>query len=181
MSDRGFQRIKSTYNPVYFPKQKNHLLVIGINKYKSENFRNLNNAVKDAETIRDLLLNHFQFKIENTKSLFDENATREKIIDVLDIYHNKLSSEENLVIYFAGHGAKNKIGDVGYLIPSDAEKKISNYVSSSDIRDIIRGINAQHIYLIIDSCFSGSVIDRNTRPQPNVIENLPFKKSPYFW
>ena len=53
-------------------------LIIGIDKY--ENVRDLNYAVKDAESIQDILVNKFDFPKGNIKLLINEGATKQNII-----------------------------------------------------------------------------------------------------
>ena len=50
-----------------------YALIIGIDKY--ENVQPLNYAVKDAETIQDILVNTFDFPKDNVRLLKDEEAT----------------------------------------------------------------------------------------------------------
>ena len=47
-----------------------YALIIGIDKY--ENVQNLNYAVKDAETIQDILVNTFDFPKDNVRLLKNE-------------------------------------------------------------------------------------------------------------
>ena len=58
-----------------------YALIIGIDKY--HNVQNLNYAVKDAESIQDILVNTFDFPKDNVKLLTNENATKQSIIQVL--------------------------------------------------------------------------------------------------
>ena len=52
-------------------------LIVGIDKY--DNIDNLDYAVEDAKSIRDLLINNFQFKKENIIFLLNEEAKYMKI------------------------------------------------------------------------------------------------------
>ena len=56
-------------------------LIIGIDKH--ENARDLNYAVKDAESIQDILVNIFNFPKSNITLLKNEDATKQSIIQVL--------------------------------------------------------------------------------------------------
>ena len=53
-------------------------LIIGIDKY--EKVRDLNYAVKDAESIEDILVNTFDFPSENITLLKNADATKQNII-----------------------------------------------------------------------------------------------------
>ena len=158
-TNKGFVR-----NPVAGPLKplgKNYLFVIGIDQY--QHIRKLNNAVRDAKTIHDLLLTRYQFssKEDTTICLFDQDATRENILEQLEAFESLITKDDNLLIYFSGHGTMNERKTKGYWIPVEAQQKRSQYISNSDIRDRLEEINAHHIYLIIDSCFSGSFVHRS--------------------
>ena len=53
-------------------------LIIGIDKYES--VQKLNYAVKDAQTMQDILLNTFAFPSENITLLIDEKANKQSIL-----------------------------------------------------------------------------------------------------
>ncbi|MEO1808271.1 MAG: caspase family protein, partial [Bacteroidota bacterium] len=136
----------------------NYLLSIGINEYAQDAIPNLNNARLDAETFSKILTEKYLFESSNTTLLLDKDATREKIIDHLEAYEEKLTEQDNLIIFFSGHGEMKRGGKYGFWVPHDAEKKPSKYVSNERIKGIIDGIKAHHIYLIVDACFSGTMI-----------------------
>ena len=55
-----------------------YALIIGIDKY--ENVQPLNYAVKDAESIQDILVNTFNFSESNIKLLKNQEATKQNIL-----------------------------------------------------------------------------------------------------
>jgi uncharacterized caspase-like protein len=59
------------------PARTNWLLVIGIDDY--EHCGNLNNAVRDAKALSDLLLDAYSFEEDKVITLFDQQATRAAI------------------------------------------------------------------------------------------------------
>jgi uncharacterized caspase-like protein len=97
---------------------RNHLLVIGIDDY--DHWSKLNNAVRDAKAFRDLLLDSYGFAEERTLTLFDAEAKKAHIIAALRAYEKQgaqaLTAEDNLLIYFAGHGTMNPNKSTGYWI-----------------------------------------------------------------
>ena len=128
-----------------------HALIIGNNDYK--NLRNLKTAVFDAETIEKILRDNFGFK---TKLL--KNGTRSEILDNLYQYRKTLSEDDNLLIYYAGHGYLDEEINKGYWQPVDADPdRKSNWISNADVVDELRAIKAKHILLVADSCFAGSL------------------------
>lgn len=143
-------------------KAKNHLLVIGINEYK--NWRPLYNAVNDANAIAGTLSGLYNFNFSDATILLDSQATKNNIYTTLRSYAEKVGPNDNLMIYFSGHGYFDKVLNEGYWIPVDAQKNAAgDFLSNSDILKIIRSINSQHTLLIADACFSGSMFNESSR------------------
>lgn len=138
-----------------------YFLGIGINTYKD--FTPLNNAVKDVKDIGQLLTTTFGFskKAPFYKLLVNKNATRRNIIRQLNQLAKSVEPIDRVLIYYSGHGYLDEQTNLGYWIPVDAEQEfIGDYVTNSDVRDIIKAMNCRHILLISDSCFSGSLLTR---------------------
>lgn len=153
----------------------NYLLVIGINKYK--HFPELNNAVRDSMTIKDILLERYEFKASNLFELYDEQATRKNILNTLEKLEDLITKDDNLLIFFSGHGTMNTRKNKGFWVPVEAQRNQADYIANSRIRDQLENIQAHHIYLLVDSCFSGSIVMRsdefvkrvNTMPSRRVL------------
>ena len=63
------------------------------------------------------------------------------------------------MIYYAGHGQLEKKQKRGYWLPTDAgATQDSKWISNLNIKDLIGASDAKHILLIVDSCFSGSLM-----------------------
>ncbi len=136
-----------------------HALVIGINAYR--HLPRLDTAIGDAKAVGELLKNEYGFEV---KLLAD--ATRADIVDVLDDYRAKLQTEDNLVIYYAGHGWLDAEADKGFWLPVDAkEASRTQWVSNDTVRDALRALKAKHVLVIADSCFSGT-LTRGLPTQP---------------
>ncbi len=142
-------------------KRKSWFFGIGIDDYVE--FPKLQNAVRDVDTVLDLMLEHYDVEMDTTIMLLNEEATEENIIDKFDFLATNLGPEDKLMIYYSGHGHLNTNTELGYWIPVDAKKgKSSRYVLNSTIRDYIKAIDAKHVLLISDSCFSGSLLTRSS-------------------
>ena len=158
-------------------KGTNYFFGIGINTY--ENFNKLFNARKDVEDIANVLIENYYFERKNVLLLSDQQATKENIIDELDDLGKKLKPDDRLLIYYSGHGHLE--GKRGFWIPVNAIRdKVSSYISSADVRDIIQSINARHILLISDSCFSASLLVRDTTRDINATL-LDWERNPSRW
>src|SRR5690606_34314396 len=82
-----------------------------------------------------------------------------------------IQEHETIIIYFSGHGEINYKTKNGYWVPHDSDGSISTLISNSEIIDLIQAIDAKHILLISDSCFSGTFITR-TRAGIKYEENI---------
>ncbi|MBW2491921.1 MAG: caspase family protein, partial [Deltaproteobacteria bacterium] len=108
------------------------------------------------------------------------NASRSDILLSLINLRNILSDQDNLVIYYAGHGWLDKEADEGYWLPTDAEKNnMINWISNSSITTTLRAIRAKHVLIVADSCYSGKLargihaVDRS----PGYISRLSQKRA----
>lgn len=139
-------------------KGKYYALLIANNEYKHPDVYNLQNPVRDAEALYNVLSSKYLFDSENISFL--KNSTREEIINSLDKLSNKLTDEDNLLVFYAGHGWWDKDANIGYWLPSDADKTSkARWVRNSTIRDYLKEIDSKHTLLITDACFSGSIFN----------------------
>jgi ankyrin repeat protein len=126
-------------------------LVIGINNYQS--LPKLKTAINDANAVADLLKNGYSFSIDLLT-----DATRSDILLALSKLRKKLTRRDNLLIYYAGHGWLDVEADEGYWLPLDAEPNNDiNWVSNSSITAKLKAIEAKHVLIVSDSCYSGKL------------------------
>ena len=138
----------------------NYLLAIGINTY--QHITPLTNCVRDTKDFVEILTSDYGFDPDHVVELYDEAATRNQILEAFESLSDTLTEHDNLLIYFAGHGYYKESNSIGCLVPVDAEMgSIWTLIYNSVIRDYIKGIPAHHIFLIVDSCFSGDLILRS--------------------
>lgn len=142
---------------------RNFLIAIGIDAYQDETIPNLRNAEHDATQMTEVLTKRYEFDKNNTRILLNEKATRENIMEELDGLSDQITDEDNLLFYFSGHGYFRKKGThgIGYLVPSDAKTgHYSTLLPNSTLLDYLSLIDAKHILLVVDSCYSGSLITK---------------------
>jgi hypothetical protein len=154
------------YNPA---NAKNFLMVIGINNYQY--WPKLNNAIKDASDVASTLIGKYNFEFDNIIMLKDEQATRNNIYNSMRGLIEKLTPQDNLLIYYSGHGYFDQLLNEGYWVPVEAHTNSNgDYISNSEILKIINNINSQHTFLIADACFSGSLFSESTRGYSENVE-----------
>ncbi len=76
-------------------------LIIGINSYQGY-WHPLTNAVSDARGLAETLRRDYYF--DEITTLLDKEATRKNIIQKFEWIINNSSSDDNILIFYAGHG-----------------------------------------------------------------------------
>lgn len=142
-------------NKEYVKQIKYYGLIIGVSEYDDQRL-NLDNPVIDATQLRDILTDKYLFDSTNTQLLL--NPTRQSIIKELYRLRKIIGPDDNLLIFYAGHGFWDNDVKQGYWWARDAEPgDPSSWLSNSDLREQIRGIKSAHTLLISDACFSGGI------------------------
>jgi len=156
-------------------------LIIAVNEYADEQINNLNEPVNDAMELGQVLMNGYNFEEKNI--FFLKNPTRTKIIDAFDYLDKSLSKDDNLLVFYAGHGYWDQEAKRGYWFPSDAKASSSaNWIRNTTIRDYIGSLKTKHTLLIADACFSGGIFKtrkafRNAPDAINKLYELPSRKA----
>ncbi|MDX1939067.1 MAG: SUMF1/EgtB/PvdO family nonheme iron enzyme [Saprospiraceae bacterium] len=151
----GFKQDKTT--PQKPTIGKNYLLAIAVDEY--EHFQKLSNCVKDANDIINVLQERYTFEDAHITKLFNPDATIKNIYAALRELQRKITENDNLLLLFSGHGFYDKDTRTGHLVPFGAEwDELYQYISNENLRSLIGAINSRHTFLIVDSCFSGSLI-----------------------
>lgn len=128
-----------------------YAIVIGIDRYR--HLPVLETARFDAQAVAAVLRDKYDFEV---KLLLD--PAREQVIESLDEARERLTENDNLLIYFAGHGWLDKEAEQGFWLPIDARaERRSQWISNDTIRDFARALKAKHMLVISDSCFSGTL------------------------
>jgi hypothetical protein len=139
-------------------------LIIGIDEYSGE-WPALRNAVNDAKGVAELLSSKYTFT--SLKTLYNKEATRDNILAEFERLLSSVKSNDNVLIYYSGHGEYIENMDKGFWVPVDASgKTISKYISNEDIRSFLTGIPSKHTLLVTDACFSGDIFRGKTMTIP---------------
>ena len=128
-----------------------HALVIGNVTYK--HWPSLKTAEADARRTAELLQQRYGFK---TRLLI--NATRYDVLQALNELRNELTEEDNLLIYYAGHGYLDEKITRAYWIPVDgALDSNADWITTVAITDLVGAISAKHVLIVADSCYAGAL------------------------
>lgn len=145
---------------------KSWAVVIGINDYKA--WPKLQYAVNDAKSVAEHLSSKLGFGKENIIALYDQDATSERITEVLGYQladPKRVGENDRVFVFYAGHGATRDMPNgksLGYIIPvdADAEKYQNRAISMTQLNDFSALIPAKHVYFVMDSCYSGLALTR---------------------
>ena len=107
----------------------------------------------DAKAVAAMLEQDYGFTVS---LLFD--ATEEAVIGEMNRMRRSLTPQDNLLIYYAGHGWYDEEADRGYWLPVDAAAdNQSSWISNADITDMLKAMKEKHVLVVADSCFSGTL------------------------
>lgn len=128
-----------------------HALIIGNNDYQF--LPDLASPVNDATELAAILERRYGFK---TTVLL--NATRYEILSALNELREKLTTRDNLLLYFAGHGELDEVNQRGHWLPVDAERhSTANWIPTTAVTDILNIMRARQILVVVDSCYAGAL------------------------
>ena len=128
-----------------------HALVIGNNDYRL--IRPLRTAVNDAREVARVLDEQYGFAV--TLLL---NANRYEMLSALNALRARLTEDDNLLVYYAGHGQLDRINQRGHWLPVDAEPESpANWISNISVTDILNAMGVQQLLVVADSCYSGAM------------------------
>ncbi|MBB6005653.1 caspase family protein [Arcicella rosea] len=152
---------------------KYYALIIGVSDYDDKNITKLDSLpIYDARNLKNILQNDYTFS--NNYIITLENPTRREIIIELDNLSKRVTPDDCILIFYAGHGYFDKETEIGYWFPKDAEiDNSSNWLYNDQLISSIKKIKSKHTLLISDACFSGSIFKNRdvkiTSNEPNVI------------
>lgn len=133
-----------------------YALIIAVQDYQDKSVNSLDYPIQDATRVRDILRKTYTF--EDGNIIFLKNPDRATIINKLDELAQRITEEDNLLIFYAGHGYWDDKLKQGFWLPSNARSSSrSEWLSNGNVRDYLLGIKARHTLLIADACFSGSI------------------------
>jgi len=147
--------------PASRPTGKDYALFFANETYdNSGSWKTLPGLVKEVEAIAGDLhdLYGFETKVLKNKSLAEIDA------ELAAWRARSFGPDDQLFVYFSGHGQFVEDRKQGYFIPRDgkgSEGSIYNrqWLPYLDLRRLVSGIGCPHILLALDACFSGTADD----------------------
>ena len=134
--------------------RKDYALIFVTDKY--DNWGDLVNPVYDGTTIESILKEKYGFEVEIV-----QDATNDEVLSKLYDYNTKqFNVQDQLFIFFAGHGYFDETLGEGYVVASNSlmdDKAKTSYIPHTVLRQRIDNIKCEHIFLTMDVCFGGTI------------------------
>lgn len=131
-------------------------LLVGVDVY--EHHADLANPVSDVDAIEAELRDVYRARVTTLR-----NPSRREFLTALHAQADETyRPNDQLLVYFAGHGWFDERLRRGFLALSDSEPLADDplrdtLVSHEDVRTILERLDCEHVLLVLDSCFSGTV------------------------
>lgn len=130
-----------------------HALVIGVQHYIS--YDPLKTPIDDARAIADVLEKRYGFE---TTTLLDADFST--IVGGIVDLSTRVGADDNVLIYFAGHGVLNA-AQRGFWLPLDAQQsERAPALPTETLAEFLAMFKARSVLVIADSCF-GSALSSN--------------------
>ncbi len=148
--------------PVIAAPARKLALIIANDVYENAAFPALKTPLADAEAIAAVLRQRFGFATEmdggqGRFDLFLRNATKAQVQEMLFQLRRRLTAEDQLLIYYAGHGENDP--DLGaYWVPVDGQPDADfSWIDANEITRELKRMNAASVLVISDSCYAGGL------------------------
>jgi Caspase domain len=133
--------------------RKDYVLLFATDQY--DNWSDLVNPINDAQSLAKVLNEKYGFQTEVV-----QNPTQDEVFNKLHDYaERKFKPQDQLMIFFAGHGYFDETFGEGFVVAKNSlenDKAKSTYISHNRLRGIIQNIPCEHIFLAMDVCFGGT-------------------------
>jgi hypothetical protein len=138
-------------------------VVVGISDYRADGL-DLRYADRDAEGIRDFLIEKGGFRPDRVRFLSNQNATYQGIRTALFSFLAATQPDDLVMIFLAGHGVQDSINpDNFFFLAHDSEVGDlgGTAIPMWDLGNVMDyTIRSQRILVFADTCHSGAALDR---------------------
>ena len=184
-SDRGLILYDKQKDNISIDSSQYHALIIAVEEYDDPNILDLEYPINDAQRFKDVLINHYNFNKENVRLM--KNPKKQEVEDALDDLDERINDNDNLLIFYAGHGEHLESQNTGFWWLADAQQRKNKegcrpgtILSNRRIKEVFNSLDAQHVLLITDACYAGKGLfddGKQRGSSPNRINSLYSRKS----
>lgn len=148
-----------------------YFLAVGINKYQQ--LQELYNATRDAAAVCEAFKT--RYGVKDFTELYDEKATKSEVEKALSSLIKKSSENDNIVIYYSGHGSQEA------LLPVDAEEgEMHTHLLHETLKGFLARIKCHHLLMVVDACYASSIVSV-TRSGATASEAYTVDQEPSRW
>lgn len=164
--------------PVLEKEGKQYCLLLAAQNYSDSTIPSLENPIADAIKLKLILKNNYSFADQNIISLFNPsgNDVKRQLLELT----NTIQPEDDVLIFYAGHGIWVEKEKKGYWLLTDSKfNDTKTWLPNNEVLALIAKLPSRHTLLITDACFSGSVFKtRGLKPgMPTAIKEMENKIS----
>lgn len=146
------------------PVPRKWAVVIGISEFLDPKIPKLRYSGRDAQDMKNFLVETAGFQSGNVKLLIDKDATKKAILDCLTTgaLPSSVAPDDVLVVFVSSHGtpAYKDVGALNYLIAhdTDTDRLFSSAISlQSLVRLLQTNLKAKRTLVVLDTCYSGGL------------------------
>jgi uncharacterized caspase-like protein/TM2 domain-containing membrane protein YozV len=135
-----------------------YALVIGNSVYLDSTLPPLNSADLDAKMLADVLMDGQIGAFNEVTTLINKDSL--PIMQSIESFFQNRQKDDLMLLYFSGHGIKSNSGQL-FLAAQNTKVDLvrSTGVPSSFIKENMDSSNSQRQVLILDCCYSGSIVE----------------------
>ena len=178
-----YQSLVATFSVVscltqVFAAEGRHALIIGIGEYSEEsNTTTLHGIPVDMVNARRMAT-EMGVPSESIVELRNDLATKDNIQSEFKKLAEKVNVGDRVFIYHSGHGARYLQGNVcveGLQTYTKGKFTVADVLSEAEIAVFTKPISekADKVLMVIDTCFSGGVINATTRSLSTALDIRP--------
>lgn len=161
LAERRIRFSESEIDTAVGQQGTSYVMTIGNDDYQDQNFPKLLTPIADADAFRDLMIGDFGYTDKlrmgsGERGLSLRNATQRDITQALFDIRKNMTTDDRLIIYYAGHGEKDE--EKSFWVPVDGVSGGDyTWIKAADIQEEMRIMNAASVLLISDSCYAGGL------------------------
>ncbi len=150
---------------------KKYALLVGTDQYKAEGWKDLANPVKDVKAVADILRDLYGFEVQVL-----ENQPIDTIFSIIGSYYRKVQPNDQVVIFFAGHGdVDEELLSDGFIVctdskPTEQDIARNSYISYMKLQKMINNLSSRQVLVMLDVCHGGvfdqKAFDKMKRDNP---------------
>ncbi len=156
--------------PAGVTPRRAHAVVVGVERYRAA-LPAADFAASDARLFGRYLVETLGFPKENVAVLVNQGAAKSDFEKFFEKWlANRVEKDDEVFVYFSGHGAPDPSNGDSYLVPYDGDPTYLDQTAYplKKLYASLGALPAKQVTVVLDSCFSGaggrSVLAKGARP-----------------